>query len=253
MRYRIFSIQNINLEFKEVNLKNNNKFQLNKDALKQFLNSEAIISAVEETLKHFEDIKINNPGKSVLKDKVVNFIENTKFYSIKLSDNIYAFTIYNGNIFINKNIIDIANDNNNKQQLSALAIILVSIIHEFMHYLVRILSDDPKSKNYFLKTKKRIKKTENIKISESGIFLEDLLIGNYKGFFSIDAEFLLDINNYNDSFKIFSNKFYDNNTKYHSKADEETFLKRGFLFDDRDDSFLKRGCCLKGFMRGYEI
>jgi hypothetical protein len=52
------SIRNIDLEFKEVIIKNNNKFKLDKSSLKQFLRSEAIISGIEETLKYFEDDKI---------------------------------------------------------------------------------------------------------------------------------------------------------------------------------------------------
>ena len=209
-----FSVKKINIEFNEVSLKNNQKFKLDKTTLKQFLSSETIISAIEETLKHFEDDKINNAGRNILKNKCDEFIENTKFYSIELNNKIYAFTIYNGNIFINKNYIDIANDNNNnKKQLSALAIILLSIIHEFIHYLVRTLSDNETSRNYFLKTKNRIKKLEKIEINESGNFLERLLIGNYFGLFSINAEFLLDINNYNVKFNIFYNNFLENKIK----------------------------------------
>ena len=244
------SIRNIDLEFKEIILKNNHKFKLDKTSLKQFLKSEAIMSAIEETLKRFEDDKLSNAGRNILKNKCEIFIENTKFYSIDLNNNIYAFTIYNGNIFINKKYIDIAYDNNNKKQLSALDIILFSIIHEFIHYLVRTLSDNEISRNYFLKTKNRIKKSEKIEINESGNFLEKLLIGNYAGFFSIDAEYLLDINNYNVIYNIFCINFLENNNKNYLKLKDETFLQKGNFLSD---SFLMRGKCLLSILRNYDV
>ena len=245
-----FGIKNIILEFNEVSLKNGQKCKLDKVTLKQFLKSEAIISAIEETLKHFEDDKISKAGRNILNNKCDEFIENTKFYSINLNNNHYAFTIYNGNIFINKKYIDISNDNNDKKQLSALAIILFSIIHEFINYLVRTLSDDETSRNYFLKTKNRIKKLEKIEINESGNFLERLLIGNYYGFFSIDAEFLLDIKNYNVAFNIFCNNFLENNRKNYLVLDEETFLQKG---NSLADTFLMRGRCFLSVLRGCDV
>ena len=245
-----FGIKKINIEFNEVNIKNDQKFKFDKTILKQFLKSEAIMSALEETLKHFEDNKISNPGRNILKNKCDEFIKNTKFYSIDLNNNIYAFTIYNGNVFINKKYIDIANDNNDKKQLSALAIILYSIIHEYIHYLVRTLSDDETSRNYFLKTKNRIKKSEKVEINESGNFLERLLIGNYCGFFSIDAEFLLNINNYNVPFNIFCNNFLENNKKNYLNLDQETFLQKG---NPLADTFLMRGRCLLSILRNCDV
>lgn len=245
-----FSIKKIDLEFNAVNSKNDQKFKLNKNSLKNFLTSEAIMSAIEETLKNFEDNKINNPGRNILKNKSEEFIENTKFYSIHLTDKIYAFTIYNGDIFINKKYIDIANNNNDKRQLSALAIILLSIIHEFMHYLIRTLSDNKTSKNYFLKTKNRIKKSGTVEINESGNFLEKLLIGNYYGFFSIDAEYLLDINNYNVLFNIFCKEFQNNHNNNYLNLDDETLLKKSNYIDD---TFLMRGRCLTSILRNCDF
>ena len=241
-----FCIKDIALEFNEVSLKNGQKCKLYKATLKQFLRSEAIISAIEETLKHFEDDKISNAGRNILNNKCDEFIENTKFYSIDLNNSIYAFTIYNGNIFINKKYIDISNDDNDKKQLSALAIILFSIIHEFIHYLGRTLSNDETSRNYFLKTKNRIKKSEKIEINESGNFLERLLIGNYYGFYSLDAEFLLDIRNYNVAYNIFCNNFLENNKKNFLGLDDETFLQKG---NSLADTFLLRGRCLLSILR----
>ena len=76
-----FSIKKINIEFNEVSLKNNQKFKLDKTTLKQFLSSETIISAIEETLKHFEDDKISNAGRNILKNKcnVMNLLKIQNF------------------------------------------------------------------------------------------------------------------------------------------------------------------------------
>ena len=115
-----------------------------------------------------------------------------------------------------------------------------------IHYLVRTLSDNETSRNYFLKTKNRIKKLEKIEINESGNFLERLLIGNYFGLFSINAEFLLDNNNYNVKFNIFYNNFLENNYNNYLNLDDETFLKKG---NSLADTFLMKGRCFLSILR----
>ena len=49
-------------------------------------------------------------------------MDNTNFYQMKMSDRIYAFTIYDSSVFYNKKYIDIANNKEDKKNLSALAI-----------------------------------------------------------------------------------------------------------------------------------
>ena len=162
--------------------------------------------------------------------------------------NIYAFTIYDGSIFINEKYIQIANDINDMRGLSAIAIILTTLFHEFIHFLVRILSNDHNSNNYFLSTKHRQKKDKKTKMKESGDFLDYLLFNEYLGFYEIDAIFLLNINNYAVSYKLFCENFKLNNKNNSNKLEKDTFLKKGNCWDD--STFIERGYCLYSILRG---
>ena len=239
-----FSIQLFNLDFKEIELSNGDKFQLNKEMIKKYLKSEAIISAVKEILSIFKDEKLNKVDKKVLEEKGDEYMNNTLFYSMKLNDKLFVFTIYNKSVFINDKYIKIALDKKNKQSLSAIAIILTTIFHEYIHYLIRVLPDKKPSNNYFLKTKHRMKNNNNKTINESGDSFDRLLIGSYNGFYSLDSEYLLDIKNYGVSFQLFYKGFIENNTNNKGKLDDESFLKRSTL---DDSTFLKRPRCLFSF------
>ena len=99
------------------------------------------MSAVKATLNQFEDKSINSAERKALEEQAENYIRKTKFYSINnINDNILAFTIHNGSVFINEKYINII-EQNNKKTASSLAIVLTSLYHEFIHYIIRTISD----------------------------------------------------------------------------------------------------------------
>ena len=162
-----FFIEEFNLDFIERKASyNTQSFKINKEKIKDFLKSETILSAVKEELSLFKDKNLNNVQKTILLKKVEEFIDKTKFYKMKMNyedkgKNLYAFTIYDGSLFLNEKYIKIANDNNDIRGLSALVIIITTIFHEFVHFLVRILSNENNANNYFCQIsidKKLIKK-----------------------------------------------------------------------------------------------
>ena len=234
-----FSIKKEGLNFPEIDLPSGKKIKLNKELICHFLKSETIISAAKETLNQFKDDKLNGIDAESLKNSAESFMKND-FYSLNLNDKIYAFTIYNGNVFINKKFFDYVNSDN-KKKISSLAIIITSIFHEFIHFLVRTISDENNSNNFFLKSKNRPKKKDNIILNESGNYFDRLLIGRYHGFDSIEAEYLLNLENYNVNYKEFCVNFENYSEKNIGKMDEETFLQRSYV---KDDSYLLRGSCL---------
>ena len=248
-----FRIEEFDLNFTERKTKDRTQsFKINKDKISDFLKSESVLSAAQDTLFQFKDTNLNNVQKAILKNKVDEFIYKTKFYKMKMNEdngkNIYAFTIYDGSIFINEKYIQIANDINDMRVLSAIAIILTTLFHEFIHFLVRILSNDHNSNNYFLSTKHRQKKDKKTKMKESGDFLDYLLFNEYLGFYEIDAIFLLNINNYAVSYKLFCENFKLNNKNNSNKLEKDTFLKKGNCWDD--STFIERGYCLYSILRG---
>ena len=234
-----FSIQKQSLNFPEIDLSNGKKIKLNKELICQFLKSETIISAAKETLNQFKDNKLNSIDEESLKKSAEFFMKNN-FYSLIINDKIYAFRIYNGDIFINEKYFDYINSDD-KKKVSSLAIILTTLFHEYIHFLDKTISDENNSNNYFLRSKNRPKKKENLILNESGIFFDRLLIGRYHGFYSIEAEFLLNLEKYNVNYKTFCNNFEKHSQKNIDKMDEETFLQRSYV---NDDSYLSRGNCL---------
>ena len=122
-----FSIEKQNLNFPEIKLSSGKNIKLNKKLICQFLKSEAIISAAKETLNQFKDNKLNSIDSETLKNSAESFMKND-FYSISINDRIYAFTIYNGNIFINIKYYDYINTND-KKKIRSLAIIITTLFH----------------------------------------------------------------------------------------------------------------------------
>ena len=85
-------------------------------------------------------------------------------------------------------------------------------------------------------------------MDESGDYLDSLLIDEYLGFYEVDSLFLLNINNYSDSYKLFCQKFKLNKKNNWNKLEEGTFLKKGEGLDD--STFLKKPRCLYSLLRG---
>ena len=52
-----------------------------------------------------------------------------------MSKNIFAFTIYNGSVFINEKYIQIVNNNNDLRCLSYLDFVFTTLFHEFIKYI----------------------------------------------------------------------------------------------------------------------
>ena len=127
------------------------------------------------------------------------------------------------------------------KKISSLAIIITTIFHEFIHFLVRTLSEENNSNNYFLRSKNRPKKKENLILNESGNYFDRLLIGKYNGFYSIEAEYLLNLEKYNVNYKTFCENFEKYCDQNIGQMDKETFLQRSYI---NDDSYLLRGSCL---------
>ena len=238
-----FAIKLFDLDFKEIELKNGKKFHLDKEMIIQYLQSETIISAILKILNKFKDEKINAEQK-VLKYHAEEYINKTYFYSINLSDKCIGFTIYNKNVFLNDKYIKIAFDKKNKKSMSAIAIILTTIFHEYINYLIRVLSNSNNTNNFFLKTKYLERKNDKIKMNESGNFFNKLLLMQYNGLYSIDSDYLLDIKNYNIHFNLFHEGFDQNHIDHQGELDDESFLIRS-IYDD--SSFLIRPKCLFSF------
>ena len=240
-----FDICEFNMEFKGItlydyDLKKNIEIEINKGTLKDLLKSKAITSAIKETLGQFKDKNINSVKDKKLFEKIDKFIDTTSFYSMDMSEKIYAFTIYNSNIYFNSKYINIVRNKNDQKYLSAISIIITTFYHEFIYFLIRTLSKDDYSDNYF--------KINNMNFDKSGEFFDNLILGDYKGFYSVDSNFLLNIKNYNTSFKDFCNNFKNNNYINYDKLDENTFLKKSNITDD--PTYLPRGKCLYSLLRG---
>ena len=109
-----FSIEKESLNFPEIELPSGKKMKLNKELICQFLKSEAIISAAKETLNQFKDNKLNGIDSESLKYSAESYMKND-FYSLNVNAKIYAFTIYNGTVFINKKFFDYVNSDNKKK------------------------------------------------------------------------------------------------------------------------------------------
>ena len=92
-------------------------------------------------------------------------------------------------------------------------------------------------------TKYRKKLSDEVKLVESGEFFDNLILGEYTGFYSIDAIFLLNIKNYNVSFKEFCGNFKNNHNVNYNILDTDTFLKRS-IKEEEDPTYLKKPKCL---------
>ena len=180
---------------------------------------------------------------------VEEYFNKDKFYRMDMDEKLLAFTIYNANIFLNKKYIDIAIDKKNKKSISALAIILTTICHEFVHFLIRVLSIKQNENNYFVSTKNRNKIKKSLKLNESGEYFETLLFGCYTGFYDIDSNFILNLKNYNVSYNIFLKNFKDNYDQNFAKLNNDSFLKKGINEDNEDSSFLLKPKCFWSIKR----
>jgi len=116
-------------------------------------------------LSKFTNKKIDRES---LKWNIVNYINSHEFYFVKLKDDLNAITIYTGDIFINIKYLReyFENMNNNDNKLIIREKIILVILHELNHGLLRTI-DKEKYSNYLINSKRKNK--NNMKIRYKGL------------------------------------------------------------------------------------
>ena len=227
-------------EFKEITLEikenSNEKNIFNKEELKSYLKSPCIIGIYQE-IAHL--LRNKDLTDDEVKKYIDLFIDKNNIFFMRMPINVRGYTIYDGTIFINRNFYDEASspyqkelENNSNEIFQKLyenrtknsdkedaicgfASILVILMREIAVALSRYLDIE---NNNFLKTKTQniigkysylvetsAKKFENLLLGESKIneiFPFSGKFNNYRGFL-----FLIDKENYNLNFRIFSNRY----------------------------------------------
>lgn len=170
----------------------------------QLLYSPTIINAYERALFELYGIKSDPKG---IKAKLKSFISNHNIYFIHLPNEYYGLTLYDGTILLNSSF---SLFNSSIDSL----IIFFTLMHELMHALSRIFRGND---NYLIDTREFVKQ---MKVDDSGSYFENLLLLNClkDGKLTIlEANYLLDSNNYNylyvDDFKKAFNNFRKKNIK----------------------------------------
>lgn len=121
-------------------------------------------------------------------------LDSSEIYFMDIPPNFCGITLYNGYIVIKKKYYDDLQDMN--VCVHALATILITILHELTHVLLRLIKKGVSPKySHYLVTEKFTNGTKEY--TDSGELFDDLLTGIMDGINLNQAVFLLDIQNYN--------------------------------------------------------
>ena len=143
----------VNLPFKY----NGIKIDLNKDDIIETATSNIPILFYKNTFKKFsKNFKIEQ-----IKENIIEYINSHEFYFVDLDEDINGKTIHTGDIFLNMKYLREYLDeiNNNDNNIIIKEKIMLVILHELNHGLLRII-DETYSSNYLINSK-RTKFTSN--------------------------------------------------------------------------------------------
>ena len=160
---------------------------LNKKQLTKYLTSNALISVYYYVLKY----RTNCYGvsKEVIKNKITDLVNKLTIFFCPLDKSIGGLTIYSGNIFIKKRYYD---DYLKKTYGNIpLAVILITVFHEFMHVLYRSFR---KIDNYYIRTEP--KKIDSKEFDDSGDMVDYYLINSMEEYYKEESDYLLNEDNY---------------------------------------------------------
>ena len=234
--------------------KENKNYDLNKEELNNILTSNILLHYFKNNLDKF----IPELNKKIQKNddlkKYINlYLNNYNIYFCDLPESIYAITIHTGNIYVHSKYLVEYYENkmfniiNSDENIIIREKIILNIIHEINHGLLRLIDDD-KNKNFFLKSKNADSKLEILifkdKIDETITFnFSGNESGNsfdydfYKGYlfdnlFKHEANFFAEIKNIRDE-KEYDLEFEKMITETKSKNPSETLInkfKKKFVF-----------------------
>ena len=168
---------------------NDKAIDLNKDSIIQSACSNIPLLIFEENLKNF--IHNYNLTRNSLKKEIKNYIKLHNFYFATMADDIQAFIIHTGDIFINiKYLREYFTKENKQYSMIIREKIILIIFHELNHGLLRQI-DATNQSNFFKRSKSKIRNkylifkaiskpdTYHIPCDESGNFFDYLFYNQY--------------------------------------------------------------------------
>lgn len=173
---------------------NNNKADLNKEEIIKDATSYVPLYYFNKNMKNFID---NYEMKSKeLIGIIKKYIEDHNFYFAPMKDDIQAFTVHTGDIFINlKYLREYFDEKNDKLKIIIREKIILIIFHELNHGLTREI--DLSKKINFLITSKVKGKNKDLKFKEifvkGYLFLSSDESGNYFDFLFYNGNYIAQI------------------------------------------------------------
>ena len=199
--------------FIKMDFNNDKKLRLDIEELKQIYCSPVYLQNYQNTLKDFLPESHISIEDEKLKEYIKDYFDNHYIYFCDLPDNILAFIIHTGNIYLKtKYLFEYYNDTDYESQIIIREKIKLNIGHELMHALLREISDSMK-KNFLINSNNKNNSFKNGNISfknkfnkkikllnanESGNVFDFNFFNNYyfNNIFPKEAEFFKDIKNY---------------------------------------------------------
>ena len=200
----IIDLFNYSAQRKCVELKDNSP--ITKKLLYEYLPKKTIISCLTSLLFSLSG---NSIKESFVSNELSSFCKNSKkkIYFLDMDNSFYSYTLYNGNIIINKQFFDLMNSQKEKIQIGSCNFLL-SIFHEMAFLLTIKLINNLNTFNYY-KYRKDI-------IEQTGEKLEELLLGRKRKSVNIKGKEIVYTNytqlpmknvRYINNFKVYNNDY----------------------------------------------
>lgn len=230
--------------FQEFQLQVDEKhFSIDLDYIKSIMKSDAVVDAYYQMLciqkLLGDDI---DESKEIIKNAIDNIFSYIRFYFINLNNNVEGITNFRGMTFITRDYYE--NIINNVYSLQYTAWIIITIIHELSHHLIRELRQ---STNFYISTERAIQCQikYNLDKKESGNIVEHFLFDNSQELFYQDSLYVITLKNYaNKTSSSFKKKFIslqDSSIKsliYGVKCKKNGGLRRCGLLHHIDSNYL---------------
>lgn len=213
--FKLLNVENataapiLNMKFKD-----KEKYTLNIKELQNIFCSYVYIKKYKKALSIFFNAV---PSDDKLKEYIFNYFENHWIYFCDLPQNILAFTIHSGNIYLKGNYLyEYYNEKKEENLLLIREKIILNIGHELMHILMREIDQNMKN-NFLIKSNPKNKKIKGSFIEFNDKFTDEIHYFN--------------INESGDVFDYqFFNKYYFGDL-YHKEAN--------FFYDIKDIKSIK--------------
>ena len=200
----ILDLFNYSAQRKCVELKDNSP--ITKKLLYEYLPKKTMISCLTSLLFLLSGKSIK---ESFVSNELSSFCKNSKkkIYFLDMDKSFYSYTLYNGNIIINKQFFDLMNSQKEKIQIGSCNFLL-SIFHEMAFILAIKLLNNLNIFNYY-KYRKDI-------IEQTGEKLEELLLGRKRKIVNIQGKEIIYTNfsqlpmknvRYINNFKCYNNDY----------------------------------------------